>query len=136
MKTMKNFIKKRASENIGKIIRIFILVVFAMFIILYAISKTRAITEGVKLTVEGIENGKGYSTGILEISGNAKRAKHLLVNGREILINIEGDFHDFLVLSPGYNIITVSAEDRFGKIAKKTFEVEKVKEIENVLSFN
>ncbi|MDQ5953112.1 MAG: hypothetical protein QG551_340 [Patescibacteria group bacterium] len=83
----------------------------------------KTISMGVDLVVENIENGGVYTEGVIELKGNAKRAKVLEINGREITINQNGDFTDFLVLSPGYNIITVSAEDKFGKITKETFEV-------------
>ena len=110
-------------KGLKKIISNIVIFGFFLFIIIYGISKTRLISQGVNLSVEGIENGKLYETGILEIKGNALRAKHLLINGRELNINQEGDFLDSLVLSPGYNIITISAEDKFGKVTKKVYEV-------------
>ncbi len=96
---------------------------FFFFIVIYGVYKTRLISTGVDLTVSGIENGQIYDEGTLEITGNAKRARHILISGREITINQNGDFTDFLILSPGYNIITISAEDRFGKITEEVFEV-------------
>ncbi len=96
---------------------------------LYAILNTRLISQGIDLSINGIENGKIYEEGTLEITGNAKRAKHVLVNGREINLNQEGTFTDFLVLLPGYNIITISAEDKFGKITKKTFDIVRKEEV-------
>lgn len=113
--------------NLKKTIRNFLIGGFSLFIILYAILNTRLVSRGIPLTISGIENGKIYKEGSLEITGNAKRAKHVLVNGREISVNQEGDFKDFLILLPGYNIITVSAEDKFGKVTLETFDI--VKEV-------
>ena len=112
-----------AKENLKRIIKVVGTLGFFIFIIIYSLFRMKTISTGVDLVVQNIENGGIYTEGVLEIKGNAKRAKVLEINGREISINQNGDFTDFLVLSPGYNIITVSAEDKFGKITKETFEV-------------
>lgn len=116
-------------RNLKKVIKTTFIFGFFSFIVLYAILNTRLISQGIDLSINGIENGKIYEEGTLEIMGNAKRAKHILVNGREININQEGVFNDVLVLLPGYNIITISAEDKFGKITKKTFDIIRKEEV-------
>lgn len=116
-------------RNLKKVIKNTLIFGFFFFILLYAILNTRLISQGIALKIDGIENGKIYEEGTLEITGNAKRAKHILVNGREININQEGVFNDVLVLLPGYNIITISAEDKFGKITKKTFDIIRKEEV-------
>ncbi|MEZ4102956.1 MAG: hypothetical protein R3B55_00020 [Candidatus Paceibacterota bacterium] len=98
----------------------------------YAILNTRLISRGINLSINGVENGKIYEDGVLAINGNAKRAKHVLINGREISLDQEGEFKYFLVLLPGYNIVTISAEDKFGKETKKTFDI--VREEKNFIS--
>ena len=55
----------------------------------------KTISMGVDLVVENIENGGVYTEGVIELTGNAKRAKVLEINGREITINQNGDFTDF-----------------------------------------
>ena len=120
---MKILSKISQKRNLLKITSAVLTTGFFLFVVTYAISKTNAITQGVDLSVNGIEQGRKYTEGFLAITGNAKHAKHLLVNGREVTINQNGDFSDTLVLLPGYNIITVSAEDKFGKVTKKTYEV-------------
>lgn len=124
--TLKNY-------QLKTIIKVVAIGVFSLSILIYVILKTQAVSTGVKLHVEGISDGAVYSESTLLISGNAARAKHLLVNGREIFINQTGDFSDTLVLSPGYNIMTIEAEDKFGTITKETFEVilQTPKEISN-----
>lgn len=117
------------TRNLKKVIKYTLIFGFFLFIVLYAIINTRLISRGIQLSINGIENGKIYEEGTIEITGNAKRAKHILVNGREINLNQEGDFTDFLVLLPGYNIIIISAEDKFGKITKKTFDIIRKEEV-------
>jgi len=124
MKTIATAILERTrKKNLKKVIKFIVTFGFFFFIAIYATINTRLISKGIKLSVNGIENGKIYTEGTLQIGGNAKRAKHVLVNGREINIDKTGEFTDFLVLLPGYNIITISAEDKFGKITKKTFDI-------------
>ncbi len=123
--------KKR---NLKKTINYTLVVGFFSFIVIYAIINTRFISRGIALTVRGLDNGAVYSTSTLDITGNAKRAKHVLVNGREINLDQEGEFSDVLVLLPGYNIITISAEDKFGTITKKTFDIVRKEEIINLES--
>ena len=110
-------------KNLVKIIRNTLVVGFFIFILLYVILNTRLISKGVKLSVLGVTNGTVYEEGALPITGNASRARHVLINGREINIDQAGDFSDTLVLLPGYNIITISAEDKFGKVTKQVFDI-------------
>ncbi len=118
--------KKR---SLKKIIKNTLIIGFIFFLVSYTIKNTRLISGGIDLQIEGIENGKIYNDGTLQITGNAKRAKHLLVNGREVSLNQDGDFVDYLVLLPGYNIVTVSAEDKFGKITKQIFDIIREEEV-------
>lgn len=118
--TQKQMMKKM---NPKKTISFIVVGGILVFLIGYIILNTRAVFNGIALEIEGIEAGAIYQEGVTEIKGNAKHSKHLLINGREINISQDGDFKDFLVLAPGYNIITISAEDKFGKITKEIYEV-------------
>lgn len=90
---------------------------------IYAFFQTKAINKGVDLTVVGIEDGLVLKEDFLVIYGNAKHANHLTLNGQEILINEDNDFRQELLLSPGYNIITIEATDRFSKKTKEIYRV-------------
>lgn len=122
---MKITIMKKMTHvrDFKKTIKTTLIVGFFMFIISYIIFNTRLISQGVNLEITGIKNGEVYDSGSLEISGKAARSKHLLVNGREIFINPEGEFSDVLILPLGYNVVVIRAEDRFGKVTEKRFEI-------------
>ena len=45
------------------------------------------------------------------------------MNDRQMFTDEEGEFSEKLLLSYGYNIITVKAKDRFGRETKKTLEL-------------
>lgn len=51
---------------------------------------------------------------IAPIEGYAPRATEISVNGAGVFLNESGEFHDRVPLSDGYNIVTVTATDRFG----------------------
>lgn len=93
------------------------------FIIIYSIFQTKAIAKGADVTINGIENGQIFKDSFVELQGVAVHANHLSINGKELVIDEKNNFTDELVLSPGYNIITVEAKDRFDKKTKKVYEV-------------
>lgn len=116
LEKVKNSEKKRLSIK-------FLIGCLFSFILIFALSNTRFLSKGVSLEINGVEDGAVYSENVLDIAGNAKRSKHLTINGREVTINQSGEFTDTLVLLPGYNIISISAEDKFGKKTEEIFEV-------------
>lgn len=135
MKHLKTTILTRTKKiNLQKTIKLTLIFGFLIFLGFYVTFNTRLVLRGISLSIEGLENGKIYNEGSIEIDGNAKRAKHLLVNGREVYMDQEGNFKDFVILLPGYNVISVTAEDKFGKVTKNIFEIIREEEITNLAS--
>lgn len=60
---------------------------------------------------------------VVKITGNAKNAIYLSLNGREIFIDKDGSFTEPVALLPGLSVVTLDAQDKFGKTASKKFEV-------------
>jgi hypothetical protein len=54
------------------------------------------------------------------VTGTAKNIVKLTLNGREIHTNETGDFTHELVLENGYTILTLAAQDRFGRATSLT----------------
>ena len=94
-----------------------------LFIIIYSVFQTSAISKGVALNINNIKDGQIFDGEIVTLVGTAMHAVHLSVNGKEIAIDEENAFSEELVLSDGYNIITLEAEDKFGKVTKESFRV-------------
>lgn len=101
-------------------LKIGILVLLFVGIASYALYRTRALIAGVHLEIHGVTNYESRTDPLVTISGNARRATQLLINGRTIYITKEGDFSEKLLLIPGYNIIEVEAVDKFGKRKEQT----------------
>lgn len=65
-------------------------------------------------------NVKGES---LVVSGWAEVGSEVTINNQAILTDKNGSFNENLVLSPGINVIEVSAKNKFGKVSKITRKV-------------
>jgi hypothetical protein len=60
---------------------------------------------------------------LVEVKGNARNAIYLSLNGREIYIDKDGTFTEPVALLPGLSVVTLDAQDKFGKTFEKKFEV-------------
>ena len=66
---------------------------------------------------------KGGTSPLVEVSGNAKNAKVLTLNGREIFIDKDGSFTESIALLPGFSVLTIDAKDKFGNSNEKKMQV-------------
>lgn len=107
-------------------------IAFALFLVIGTLAYTnmQGIIRGVQISAE-INNDED-SQSISKISGNAKNATYLTLNGREITLDKQGVFSEDLALPDGYSVVTIEAKDPFGKSAKKTMEVYTVKKADSV----
>src|SRR3989338_6229666 len=102
------------AQNHKRILKHCLVYVFFFTIIIYTFFHTKNLVFGVKLKINGIENGSSYTSPLLSLTGKAKNAINFTLDGRKIFINKDGDWQDQLLLSPGYNIISFEAQDKFG----------------------
>lgn len=106
-----------------KIIRVAGLSVFFLLIIVYAFFRSQDLIFGVKIKNVNIVDGTRVANNILEVTGNAKNAKNLTLNGREVSINLYGDFSETIALLSGYNVINIRAQDKFGYVDEKNYKL-------------
>lgn len=111
------------NKDAKKILKIVSLSVLFIFIIIYTLFNTKDLIVGVKIKNVNIEKNINNEINIIKITGNAKNAKNLTLNGREISINQDGDFDEILALLLGYNIINIKAKDKFGYIDEKSYQL-------------
>ena len=62
-------------------------------------------------------------TSLAVVSGVAKNATYISLNGREIFIDKNGNFREAVALIPGYTVITIDAMDKFENSADKKFQM-------------
>ena len=106
-----------------KILQIVALSVFFVFIVTYSLFRSNYLISGVKIKNVNILDGTKVANNIIELTGNAKNAINLTLNGREISINEAGDFNETFVLLKGYNVINIIAKDKFGYVDEKNYKL-------------
>jgi hypothetical protein len=84
---------------------------------------TKDLFFGTKFSIKSAPDGATLTDTFLPISGVAKHASSLEINGRIVSVDPNGAFNDGALLSPGYNIIEIKQRDRFGKEQKKTLHL-------------
>lgn len=111
----------------NKVQKIKIQVIFGvlLFAVLasYTLYRTKDVLFGVHMYVSGITNGENFKDNFVTLTGIAKNASQLILNNRTIPVDQKGIFKEAMVLLPGYNTITISAKDKFGKATEKSFSV-------------
>lgn len=97
--------------------------IFFMFIIIYGFARSTDLIFGVKIRGVSISDGTTTTESVTRITGNAKNATGLILNGRKIPIDLVGNFNETIALLPGYNIVNLRAEDKFGYIDEKNYKL-------------
>lgn len=96
---------------------------FGLLLLYFALYQFRALREGPMIDLIGIEHGASTSTPLLSVSGSVKNARSLTLNDRSVLFDLKGAFAEKLLLSPGYNIISLIAEDVRGRTTEVRREI-------------
>ena len=100
-----------------------LLVLVVLGVFGFVLGNMRDLLFGAPLTITTASNGATLTDGYLPVSGKATHARDVRINGRLVTIDREGNFSDAVLLSPGYNVITVASRDQFGKEAVKTYHL-------------
>jgi hypothetical protein len=98
------------------------IMIFGLFILVYGVSRIVPILRGPVLSVN-LTNGETVSSPLLSIIGSTKNAHQTQVNGTDITTSVDGTFTTDVVLGSGTNILTISAQDKFGKQTKQEYTV-------------
>lgn len=103
-------------------VRITLISLLLVGIVGYAYFRSRDAIWGTKITAS-IHDGQTLESNLLTLTGNAPHTSLFTVNNRELLLDKNGDFIDTLLLHEGYNIITLEAKDKFGRIKNKVIRL-------------
>lgn len=110
-------------ERQARAIRRSIVLLIALFILGYAGTRTFAFIRGPVLKVDYPQDYLVVRQPLISVQGTAARIATLHINGREIFTNEEGVFEDRLLVPPGYSIMTLTAQDQFGRSITKTIHL-------------
>jgi hypothetical protein len=111
------------NQSAKKILKITSLVIFFLVIVVYAFFRSHDLIFGVQIEDVNLVDGAKMESNIVNITGNAKNAVSLAINGREISIDQEGNFNETLALLSGYNTINIKARDKFGHEDEQNYQL-------------
>jgi len=112
---MSNFTKKIVT-TVGVSALFLIIAIFGFF-------GAKELIFGVQIKNVSIEDGATLKDSVVNITGNAKHATKLVLNGREISIDEKGNFNETIVLLLGYNVVNIKAQDKFGLTDEKNYKL-------------
>ena len=108
----------------GKLIlKTLIISVFVLVILGYSIFQAQKIVHGPEITINSPISGSTIKDESVDITGVARNISEISLNDRSIFIDESGKFSEKLMLYPGYNIIKLKAQDKFGAKTEKNIEL-------------
>lgn len=111
-------------NNDGKtLVKILIVAFIVLAVASYIFFQSRNLIEGPRIILSSPENAVILNDPKILIAGKAKNISFLTLNDRQIYIDDKGLFSEELLLSPGYNMWTIYAKDKFGRNVTKKIEL-------------
>lgn len=111
------------AKSANSYIKLFIGILFVIIVAAYTYLQSGNFIEGPTLLITTPINGSTSAESLIIIEGVAQHISHIQLNDGQIFVDEDGNFREQLLLSPGYNIITLEAQDRFGRETTKTLEL-------------
>ncbi len=97
------------------ILQLFFALGLGALIFAYVLFQARNLLMGPSITLETAESGSIQHERTILLEGMTRNIVSLTLNGREIHTDETGVFSERLVLENGYTIMTLRAEDRYGR---------------------
>ena len=111
------------NKDAKKILKISLVSILFLIILTLVFFNSRELISGVKIRNLSITDGMKVSNSILKVSGVAKNATKITLDDREISMDQKGNFNETISLFPGYNIVKIYAQDKFGNIDEKNYKL-------------
>lgn len=110
-----------------KIIKLLISWAIVVIIVGYSSFVLYGYMRGPRIIISSPESGFSTTTPLINIVGRVVHANAITINDAESPSDLNGNFQSRLLLADGYNIMKVTAKDRYGRVAEKTIEMNLVK---------
>jgi hypothetical protein len=78
---------------------------------------------GPKIIVTSPADGSAVSESLISIDGQGINTKEITLNDRAIVVDEKGNFSEKILLSYGYNVLELKAQDRFGKKTEQKLQI-------------
>lgn len=109
--------------NLKKLLKIAAFVTVFCIITGYSYYQSRNLMAGPKLEIESPVDGSTLASSTVLVTGKTQNISYITINGRQIFTDENGDFSMNILLLKGYNTVTVSAKDKFGRSINKSIQL-------------
>lgn len=109
-------------RNIHSVIGIILISLIIILGSVYIYHQSENFLKGPVITLEN-RTLSPQTEPFFTLSGHAANVAFLSLNGRQIFTDEKGVFSEKLLLLSGYNIIQITARDKFGRDETKTIEL-------------
>lgn len=106
--------------TLAKKLRISVITLLIGVLSFYSYHQASAFISGPTLSIDSPALGGTLTERLVTVSGTAKNASIITINGTDTFIDENGRFSEQLLLAPGYTILEVVIVDRFGRSIKET----------------
>lgn len=89
----------------------------------YASFALSGFLRGPRIVLESPLSGFSTTTPLVTLVGTAIHSNNLTINGAVVPLDLKGNFRSQLILAPGYNIMTITAEDHYNRTVEKNLEI-------------
>lgn len=104
----------RTAIHTEHILRTLLILVLAVLFVAYGYYQARNLIQGPSITLthipDRVTNERAFT-----LTGTARNIVSLTLNGKPVYTNEQGDFTHKLILESGSTIMTLTAEDRYGR---------------------
>ena len=104
-------------------LQVTIIVLFLVFILGYGIFELWKYVAGPEIHLSSPTDGSAVSESIVNVIGQVENVRLITLNDRAIVIDQAGQFKEQILLSYGYNVLVLKAEDRFGQKTEKRVQI-------------
>ena len=94
-----------------------------IIIVGYALFASRDYIRGPHIEITEPADNSTTLTSTVTLKGKAVRVKSVLLNGRSITMDEQGNWSEIILLYPGMNTISFLAEDKFKHQTRKTLHI-------------
>lgn len=97
--------------------------VATLIVVGYSLFVLSGYLRGPRIIISTPENGFSTTTPAIIVAGVAVHSNNLTIDNAIVPLDLEGNFKEKLILAPGYNIITIVAQDRYERRTQQTLEI-------------
>ncbi len=110
------------SDNLN-LIKLLGIILLVAAIVVFAIFRSINYLKGPSVEILSPANGSTIETRVVELTGKAERINKIFLNGHPISIDEHGNWKETIIIFQGLNLITIRAEDQFGRIVSKQLDI-------------